>query len=167
MLKTDYKDDKLDTSVNTNRKFEMVQNTDGSYTFTDTTDYTQKGDEFNASVVNGQNTEINLKSPINSPTFTGTPTAPTAASGTDDETVANCAFVNSVKSGLSDAINKKADIESPTLTGTPKAPTASLGTDNEQLATTSFVNGSIAKATSPYSIITDSEGYIALQYKEA
>ena len=65
------------------------------------------------------------------------------------------------------AVEDKADIESPTLTGTPKAPTASLGTDNEQLATTAFVNGSIAKATSPYRIITDSEGYIALQYKEA
>jgi hypothetical protein len=68
-----------------------------------------------------------------SPTFTGTPTAPTASAGTNTTQVATTAFVNT-------AANLKAPINSPAFTGTPTAPTASTTTNNTQLATTAFVN---------------------------
>jgi hypothetical protein len=67
--------------------------------------------------------------PLASPTFTGTPTAPTAAGGSNDTTIATTAFVRGNFSLLA----------SPTFTGTPAAPTAAPGTNTTQLATTAFV----------------------------
>ena len=58
-----------------------------------------------------------------SPVFTGTPTAPTAASGTSTAQLATTAFVTA----------------SPAFAGTPTAPTAPAGTATAQLATTAFV----------------------------
>lgn len=43
-LKTNYKDDVLDTSKNEKRKFRMIQNDDGTVSFEDATEYTQEGD---------------------------------------------------------------------------------------------------------------------------
>lgn len=51
-LKTDYKDDVLDTSVNTVRKYNMITNDDGTVSLEDATVYLQKGDEFGAQEVN-------------------------------------------------------------------------------------------------------------------
>lgn len=51
-LRTDYKDDLLDTSVNTQRKYRMVTNDDGTVSFEDATVYTQNGDTFGASDIN-------------------------------------------------------------------------------------------------------------------
>lgn len=45
-------------------------------------------------------TEIDLLAPLDSPAFTGTPTAPTAASGTNTTQVATTAFVQSAVGGL-------------------------------------------------------------------
>lgn len=58
---------------------------------------TEIDDEFNAI-----QTAINSKADINSPNLTGTPTAPTAAAGTNTTQIASTAFViaNSVPSGL-------------------------------------------------------------------
>lgn len=92
-LRTDYKDDKLNTSINTERQFEEVTNANGTKTFRDVTEYSQVGDDFGADLVNAQNEEINAKAPINSPAFTGVPTAPTPDTDTDDDTVATAAFV--------------------------------------------------------------------------
>jgi hypothetical protein len=58
-----------------------------------------------------------------SPVFTGTPIAPTAASGTATTQLATTAFVSN----------------SPIFSGTPRAPTAALGTNTTQIATTEFV----------------------------
>ena len=58
-LKTNYKDDVLDTSKNTKRKYNMINNPDGTVSLEDVTSYTQVGDKFGAGDINGTNTEIN------------------------------------------------------------------------------------------------------------
>ena len=68
--------------------------------------------------------------PINTPTFTGTPTAPTSSLGDSSTRLATTAYVQ----------GQKVD---PIFTGTPRAPTASTGTNNTQIATTEFVKSSI------------------------
>lgn len=59
-LKTNYKDDILDTSVNTQRKYRMVNNADGTISLEDVTVYTQNGDTFGASEVNQIHAAVNL-----------------------------------------------------------------------------------------------------------
>jgi len=87
-------------------------------------------------------TQIDLKAPLASPTFTGTPTLPTGTIATtqaaaDSTTaVATTAFVTT-------ADNLKANLASPTFTGTPAAPTATAGTSTTQVATTAFVFSSV------------------------
>ena len=65
------------------------------------------------------------------PTFTGTVTAPTAASGTNSTVVATTAFVQGEKA-------------SPAFTGTPTAPTAGAGTNNTQIATTAYTDTAVS-----------------------
>lgn len=54
-LKTDYKDAMYDGQ----RRYRMGQNTDGTVSFTDTTSYTQAGDQFGARDINATNTAVN------------------------------------------------------------------------------------------------------------
>lgn len=72
--------------------------------------------------------------PLASPAFTGTPTVPTAASGTNNQQAASTNFVDSF-------FAKKA---SPAFSGTPTAPTAAAGTNTTQVATTAFVGTAVA-----------------------
>ena len=51
-LKTDYKDDVLDTEVNELRKYQMIQNEDGTVSFVDVTEYLQVGDSFGSDILN-------------------------------------------------------------------------------------------------------------------
>lgn len=78
-----------------------------------------------------------------SPAFSGIPTAPTAANGTNTTQIATTAFV---RNGLTiqDSYNAAtyAPLISPSLTGTPTAPTATAGTATTQIATTDFVTSS-------------------------
>ena len=104
---------------------------------------------------------------LTSPAFTGTPTAPTAASATNTTQLATTAFVQTAVAALVDAspatlntlnelaaalgddpafattittaLGLKAPLASPALTGVPTAPTAALGTNTTQLATTAFI----------------------------
>ncbi len=94
-----------------------------------------------------------LKSNIASPTFTGTVSAPTAASSDSTTKVATTEFV---KLGLAEKVNKsyvdnsvssKASLDSPNLSGTPTAPTAAVGTNSSQIATTSFVSNELEAST--------------------
>lgn len=48
-------------------------------------------------------TQLNAKAPIDSPTFTGTPSAPTAAAGTETTQVATTEFVQNAVNSLMDA----------------------------------------------------------------
>lgn len=57
-LKTDYKDDVLDTSKNTQRKYQMIQNDDGTVSFVDVTEYSQVGDSFGAADINATNEAV-------------------------------------------------------------------------------------------------------------
>lgn len=73
------------------------------------------------------------RAPLASPTFTGTPQAPTAAPGANNNVLATTAFV----------ATSFAPLASPTFTGTPAAPTAAPGTNTAQLATTAFVQAAV------------------------
>lgn len=58
-LKITYKDDILDTSVNERRKYQMIQNEDGTVSFVDVTEYSQEGDSFGSLDINATNLAIN------------------------------------------------------------------------------------------------------------
>lgn len=51
------------------------------------------------------NTALNAKAPIASPTFTGTPKAPTAAAGTNNTQIASTAFVKAAIDAASKTLN--------------------------------------------------------------
>jgi hypothetical protein len=72
-----------------------------------------------------------------SPTFTGTPLAPTAATATNTTQIATTAYV---KSNLS----TYALLASPTFTGTPLAPTPASTVNTTQIATTAYVKSNLA-----------------------
>jgi len=114
-----------------------------------------------------------------SPTFTGTPAAPTAAVDTNTTQLATTAFVvaqaaaatplangtaavgTSLRYARADHVHPtdttRAPLASPALTGTPTAPTATGGTNTTQIATTAFVQAavpaiaSVAQTNSPSS----------------
>ena len=83
-LKTNYVDDVLDTSVNEKRKYNMIQNADGTVSFVDVTTYTQNGDSFGAKDVNDTNTAVNE---LNN-NLSNLPTA-TLSSGSTSVTIAD------------------------------------------------------------------------------
>lgn len=78
----------------------------------------------------GAATNITGFAPINSPTFTGVPQAPTPATNDNSNKLATTAYVQA---------QGYAPTNSPGFTGVPTAPTAALGTSTTQLATTAFV----------------------------
>ena len=80
--------------------------------------------------------DVSGAAPLASPTFTGTPAAPTASAGTSTTQLATTAFVTT-------ADNLKANLASPAFTGTPTAPTATAGTNTTQIATTAFVTAAV------------------------
>jgi len=94
-----------------------------------------------------------LKAPIDSPTFTGVPTAPTPADGDVSLKIATTAFVRSSAPVLSVAgktgavtlvvsdVSGAAPLAGPGFSGTVTAPTASYGTNSSVVATTAFVQG--------------------------
>ena len=86
--------------------------------------------------------DLAAKAPLASPTLTGTPTAPTAAQGTNTTQLATTEFVNAE---ITADIAGKADLASPTFTGTPLAPTAAQGTNTTQVATTAYVQSEVGQ----------------------
>lgn len=63
-LRTDYKDDVFSGS----RKYRMIDNGDGTVSFSDQTQYVQVGDTYGASEINEQNKAINEKGVVVSDT---------------------------------------------------------------------------------------------------
>ena len=63
-LRTDYQDDVFEGS----RKYTMVNNSDGTVSFVDQTNYLQVGDSYGASEINEQNAAINEKGVVVSDT---------------------------------------------------------------------------------------------------
>jgi hypothetical protein len=86
------------------------------------------------------------KANIASPALTGTPTAPTAAQGTNTTQIASTAYAQT-------ELALKANIASPTFTGVPAAPTATGGTNTTQLATTAFVQSAITGGTGSFATV--------------
>ena len=80
---------------------------------------------------------IATKAPLNNAALTGSPTAPTAGSGTNTTQIATTAFVATALGGID--LSTLATIAGPTFTGVPAAPTAGSGTNTTQIATTAFV----------------------------
>lgn len=58
-LKTDYLDDILNADINTRRKYNIIQNDDGTVSFEDVTEYSQVGTLFGAEQVNEITREVN------------------------------------------------------------------------------------------------------------
>ena len=90
-------------------------------------------------IVEADVSDLQAYSLIASPTFTGTPAAPTASAGDNTTKIATTAFVTA-------SFAPKA---SPTLTGTAAAPTPSAGDSSTKIATTAFVATSFAPKASP------------------
>lgn len=102
--------------------------------------------------------KLALKANLASPTFSGTPKAPTAARGTNTTQLATTAFVQTaVAAGntehtheisdvnnLQASLNSKANLASPTLTGTPKSTTPATTDNSARIATTAFVKASVS-----------------------
>jgi hypothetical protein len=92
-----------------------------------------------------------LKAPLDSPVFSGTPTAPTPADGDVSLKIATTAFVRSSAPVLSVAtktgavtlvvgdVSGAAPIAGPTFIGAVRAPTPAYGTNSNVVATTEFV----------------------------
>lgn len=59
VLKTDYKDDILNTNQNTARKYKMTTDSNGYVSFEDVSSYSQTGDLFGAKQLNETNAELN------------------------------------------------------------------------------------------------------------
>lgn len=120
--------------------------------------------------------QVTGAAPTASPTFTGTPAAPTPGSNVNTTQLVTGAWVNTYFA-LS---------ASPTFTGVPVAPTASSGTNTTQLATTAFVQlgsfvgnvtinsakagaasftiqSSVAGTTDDFSIVNNDNGSISMK----
>lgn len=105
---------------------------------------------------------IPFKANTASPVFTGSPTAPNAAPGTNSDRIATTAYVdgadailyqyvdaqtnivaNAAAAALASALSSKADLASPAFSGVPTAPTPASTDNTTKVATTAFVRGAI------------------------
>ena len=91
----------------------------------------------NIFVLEGQSSTSGF-APINSPAFTGVPTAPTPATNDNTNKLATTAFVKN---------QNYAPVASPSFTGSPTAPTPAPGNNSTNLATTAFVEAAITGGT--------------------
>ena len=92
-------------------------------------------------------TQINLKAPLASPTFTGTVSGVSAThvglGNVDNTSDAN----KPVSTATQTALDLKAPLASPALTGLPTAPTAISSTNTTQVATTAYVKSVVSDLT--------------------
>lgn len=107
--------------------------------------------------------DISLYAPLNSPAFSGIPSAPTANVGTSTGQLATTAFVHNAVTAATTGVasfNTRtgavvltladvtgaggAPLAGPIFTGTPQAPTVAPGDSSTKLATTAFVAAAIA-----------------------
>jgi hypothetical protein len=101
--------------------------------------------------------------PLDSPAFTGTPTAPTVLPGDNSSALATTAFVYTAVNQLSNSIyDTYAPLDSPNFSGVPYAPTANVGTATAQLATCAFVQDAVVASTTGVSSFNTRTGAITL-----
>jgi len=122
-----------------------------------------------------------MKAALESPAFTGNPTAPTPATSDNDTTIATTAFVkaalallvdsspatldtlNELAAALGDdpnfattmttALGLKAPLASPAFTGNPTAPTPATSDNDTSIATTAFVKAVTAAMSAVVSVV--------------
>lgn len=99
--------------------------------------------------------------PLESPTFTGTPSAPTPTKASNSGAVATTNYVQQHVVDLNAAINLRATIDSPTLTGNPKSVTPATDDNDTSIATTAFVVNKINTITPNYYTRTQVDTAIA------
>lgn len=58
-LPVNFKDDILSSSMGGKRRYNLIQNSDGTYSLEDATDYTQTGSDFGAGQINATNKAVN------------------------------------------------------------------------------------------------------------
>ena len=123
--------------------------------------------------LNSLTAAVQLLAPLASPTFTGTPVAPTPSPSDNSTKLATTAYVDNSASALSSDYNSKftnevtarnsaiataisplAPLANPALTGTPTAPTATAGTNTTQIATTAFVTQAVSSSAMKYTVST-------------
>jgi hypothetical protein len=117
--------------------------------------------------------------PVNSPSFTGTPSAPTPAQGDADSSIATTMFVsNALASGAVTSFNGRlgavnltlsdvqsvggAAVSSPNFTGAPTGPTPTVGDATTKLATTAFVTSAVSAATAGVASFNTRTGAVTL-----
>lgn len=88
--------------------------------------------------------------PLESPSFTGSVTAPTPSTNSNSTAVATTAFTQSVAALLQQNIDLKANINSPSLTGTPTSTTASISDNSNRIATTAYTTSKINNVVASY-----------------
>lgn len=161
------------TALETARTISLNGDVSGSVSFDGTANVsitaTVADDSHNhvISNVDGLQSALNLKAPLNSPALTGTPTVPTRSQGDNSTKIASTAYVDTAVSGIVDSaptalntlnelaaalgddanfsttitnsIGTKAPLNNPDFTGTPKSVNPPSNSDSRQIATTSFV----------------------------
>lgn len=123
-------------------------------------------------------TDLAAKASVASPAFSGIPTTPTAAAGTNTTQIASCGFVQTGLAGKANAshthaqvdivnlttdLAAKAPVVSPAFSGVPTAPTAATGTNTTQIATTAFVLSSVAAISTGVTSFNGRTGAVAPQ----
>lgn len=104
------------------------------------------------------NTQLLLKSPILSPTFTGVASAVTAGLDTNTTQIATTQFV--INQGYLKTVTAAATyapLASPTFTGNPVAPTQTFGDNSTRIATTAFVTAATLAAIPGAGSITSTQ----------
>jgi hypothetical protein len=112
-------------------------------------------------VSTAQQTALDLKANIASPTFTGNVSGISATMvglGSVDNTADTAKPVSTAQQT---ALDLKANLASPALTGTPTAPTANAATNTTQIATTAFVRAEVAALVNSAGSTLDTLGEIA------
>lgn len=87
---------------------------------------------------------------LDSPAFSGTPTAPTPDGADSTTKIATTAFVQGLIAAVNSTLAAKAPLASPALTGAPTAPTPTAGDNTTKIATTAFLQAALAS----YSLTT-------------
>jgi len=153
------------SNLNTNKA--DIQGSEIVYATDENKLYVKEGTD----LVDANTVDISGKADVASPTFTGTPAAPTAAADTNTTQVATTAYVQTELGDYATLASPTltgtptvpgyaplasptltgtptvpgyATLASPTLTGTPASTTAAVSTNTTQIATTAFVVAEIA-----------------------
>jgi hypothetical protein len=121
--------------------------------------------------------DVALKSYINSPAFTGSPTAPNVAPFNNSNRIATTSYVDNSAStlyadysnqfdtsaatnasNLTNGLALKANINSPSLTGIPTSVTPTAGNSSTMIATTAFVQTTVSTNKFNYTVATTAAG---------